>query len=230
MRRIILGLMTATLVVGTAAWAQERDETTTTGATTAEASEVTQGYLTDEIFSVKPLVGVIAYRDLFTSDTNTSRGALGLSMDYNASAMLGETMQRNWYLGPSVGFIYSHLGSPGSNFFGSAPDVATGGNSAPGANILIIPTNLKFGYNIADSLRISAHGGGNVIYRSVASSMNLDTDSASQDSLWKYYPNVGGDLDIGFGKNVALSLRPDVTFTPNENFFMGTLGLGVALG
>lgn len=192
--------------------------------TAATESEITKGLLQDEKYSIKPLVGAIAYRDV--QGSNTGRAAAGLTMDMNAITLI-EKGATQWYVGPAIGAIFSHMGEPTSNFFGAdATQNANQGN----ANILIMPANLKAGYAFTDYYRIGVHGGGNVIYRSVANSMNLGEGSESSGTLWKVYPSVGGDLDIALGKSVAITLRPDWTLTPADDLFTGSLGVGIFLG
>ena len=218
--------LTGLLFAGTIGWAQDQGDISTV--TTAEVSEVTRGYLQDEIFSMKPVLGIVDFQDPSGSG-HDSRFLVGISMDYNAAEMINQDLKR-FYIGPSLGVLYSHFGSPNSNFFGTSPDTASpyGGG---GANFVVIPTDLKLGFHPGPQFRISVHGGGNIIYRSIANSMNLAApDLATSDSLWKYYPNVGADVEFGLGRNVALSLRPDWTITPSNDFFMATLGLGLTLG
>lgn len=214
-----LALSSAILAGGTV-WAQE-----TAPRTTATAEEVTRG-MKAETVSIKPELGIIAYTD--TQDNSTSRGVAGLGVDWNFGKLLmSGTAGRDWYLGLSTGAIYSHLGSSGSNFFGSSPDVVS---SAPGANLLVIPTDLKLGYNLTDASRVSIHGGGNVVYRSVANSMSLGpSTSVGDNSVWRMYPNAGASFEFGSG-NVAFIARPDFTFTPGSDIFTGTLGVGITLG
>ena len=104
--------------------------------------------------------------------------------------------------------------------------------NSTGSNILLFPVNAKIGYNITDNFRTSIHGGGNVLYRSAANVMNLGASSVNSgsNSNWSMFPNAGVDLEFGMGTNVALLIRPDMTFTPGHDFFTGTVGLGVALG
>ncbi|MCM2323464.1 MAG: hypothetical protein NDJ90_09405 [Oligoflexia bacterium] len=202
------------------AYAQE-DET---AATTAEAREVTRGYLKNEAFGVKPQVGVIAFKDA-TGDS-TGRLAEGINLEWNTTRLFG--MDQKFYMGPVTGMIFSHLGSASSNFVGTDPDRRA---SDAGANLLIIPANLKVGYNLSDRYRISVHGGGNLTYRSVANSMRLGSKtSAGNDDVWRIYPNVGGDVEIAFSRNALLLLRPDLTITPGDEIFTGTVGVGISLG
>lgn len=193
------------------------DETVTV--TRREEREISRGPLKDESFGIKPLVGVVAFDEAATGD-DTSRGAVGLLFDWN---FLSGT---HAFFGPQFGGIYSHLGSPGSNFFGS-----DGGAAQTGANLLQLPANLKLGANIGDRFRVALHGGANFVYRSINASMNLgrDADNTLSDN-WSVFPNLGGDVEFGLGKSVSLMLRPDWTFTPGDDFFTGSVSLGIPLG
>ena len=231
MRRILTGIAFAGLLVSTAVFAQDTgtdvniNNNAPAATTTTTESEVGVGPLGREGFSVKPEVGAIVYDDALGG--TTSRGVAGLDVDMNLSRAISPTP--SVYVGPQTGVIYSHLGSATSNFFGTSP---TSNVSAPGANMLLFPVNLKVGYNITDNFRISAHGGGNVMYRSVANVMNLGSSSANNgsNSTWSIFPNAGGDIEFGLGTSASLVLRPDVTFTPGNDFFTGTVGLGLAIG
>jgi len=193
-------------------------------ATTAEASEVTRGYLTNEKVGFKPQVGVMAFTDQLGN--SQGRAAYGFTLESNIASMIGMEGSK-YYVGPETGFIYSHFGEPGSNFFGTNSDNSIG---AAGANVFLIPADLKIGYNVTDRFRLAAHGGGNVLYRSVASAFNAGPSSGQAGSVWRIYPNGGGDVEYAFAPNVALMARPDVTVTPGSTLFTGTLALNIALG
>jgi hypothetical protein len=215
-------LLQALGVWGTPVWAADERESPVSTARAPEAQR--SMLLREELVSVKPQVGAIAFTD--AQNESTSRLAAGATADMNLVPFIDSTL-REWYVGPVVGLFYSHLGDTDANFFGANTTAPSG---LGGANLAIIPTNLKVGYAFTEFYRISAHGGGNIVYRSVANSLNLGAGSNSSDSLWKYYPNVGGDLDIAIARSVALTLRPDVTFTPGNTVFTGTLGLGIFFG
>ncbi|MCM2278442.1 MAG: hypothetical protein NDJ89_10240 [Oligoflexia bacterium] len=222
--RITTGSVLSAFLIGMATWGPAAFAQDEGAATTAEAEEVTRGYLRNEAFGIKPQVGVLAFKD--STGDSTGRMAEGFSLEWNATRAFG--MDQKVYLGPSTGLIFSHLGSATSNFVGTDPDRAVGN---AGANLIIIPANLKVGYNISDRYRISAHGGGNMTYRSVANSMRLGATTSSGDAdVWRMYPNVGGDVEIAFSRNALLLLRPDLTITPGDDFFTGTVGLGITLG
>jgi hypothetical protein len=131
------------------------------------------------------------------------------------------------YVGISTGGLFSHLGSATSDFWGSNPSSVV---NSPGANMLLIPANLKIGVNMGDAVRLSARGGGNVIYRSEGVAMNIGSSTATTGNIWRIYPNVGGDLDIGLTRGLTLGFRPDYTFTPGGNIFVGTMALGISIG
>jgi len=192
--------------------------------TTAQSSDVTRGYLSNEFVGIKPQVGVVAFTDQFGN--TQGRGAYGLTAEANIANMVG-LKGTNLYTGVVTGFIYSHLGDPGSSFFGSGSDNPVGN---AGANMFFIPANAKVGYNLTDQLRVAAHGGGNVIYRSIGSSMALGPSSGTSGSVWRIFPNVGGDVEYAFAPNVAVMLRPDWTLTTGNTMFTGTVALNLALG
>lgn len=194
--------------------------------TRAEEEEITRGYLRDETFGVRPQLGIINFDD--ATGSNATRAAEGLTLDWNLTNTFG--VNPSWYVGPSTGLIFSHLGAPSSNFFGTDPDAGQGGG---GANMFLIPVNLKVGYNVGDKSRISVHGGGNGIYRSERNSMNLgDASSIGTDSIWKIYPNVGADFETSLSNSVALGVRPDLMFAPGSgaDVFTGTVTLAILMG
>jgi hypothetical protein len=220
MRKLILGTVFLGLLSAMPALAVDDDAL---GTTEAYESQAGDGYLRREAVSIKPQVGVIAYSDVLGQDT--SRGAAGLAVDANVTNWFTSD-PTNFYVGPSTGVIYSHLGSPDSNFIGT--DSSTTFQSS--ANLLIIPGDVKVGYTFGDAFRLAVHGGGNVIYRSVASSMLLGDSSLESGSDWSIFPNAGIDVEMGLSENVALTLRPDVTFTSGDELFSGMLALGFTLG
>jgi len=153
-------------------------------ATTAEASDVTRGYLNKEMIGLKPQVGVMAFTDQLGN--SQGRAAYGFTLESNIASMIGMSGSQ-FYIGPETGFIYSHFGDPGSNFFGSNSDTSIG---AAGANVFIIPADLKVAYNVTDRFRVGAHGGGNVLYRSIGNAFNAGPSSSNSGSVWKFIPMV----------------------------------------
>jgi len=213
----------ALLQAGLPAWAAEDD---TIAATTERTEkEVTGNYLQKEIIGIKPQAGFVTFKN---ADGNTdSRLAMALIMEMNAVSTFykGHKQFQNWYVGPSTGLIFSHLGNPSSNFFGADP---SGERSLQGgSNFLMVPVNLKIGYLWPDSnVRFSLRGGGNATYRSVAQALNFGPATSQGNSpVWRMYPNVGADLEIG-----RLSIRPDLTITPQDDLFSATLGYNISLG
>jgi len=201
--------------------------TETMGTTTTEVSEVKRGMMMDEVVGIKPQLGVVGFTEPDTGD-DTVRAAGGIGMEFNLSHMVAGGNRavsplRHSYIGISTGALYSHLGRSGADFFGynTGPDA--------GSNLVIIPANLKLAYNFSDSVRIGAHGGGNVLYRSITNTINTGDQAAGGDDSWNFYPNAGLDLEFGLGRNVALLIRPDWTFTPADDIASGTLALSFPL-
>jgi hypothetical protein len=192
------------------------------GTSQQEVDKHSDGYLWDEQVGVRPQVGVINFRDA-TGD-QTVRGAAGITVDANLFSMIDDDLKQ-LYLGPSIGAIYSRVGSTGANFFGG------GSTTGESANFLLLPMNAKAGFNFTPNFRVAAHGGANLIYRSRANVMQLGLDnSATAGSDWSFFPNVGADLEFGLGKNLALTLRPDWTFTDGEDIRTGTIALAIPIG
>jgi hypothetical protein len=208
-------------IAATSASGALADDTTATApqSTAQEINMDHDGGLLNEAIGIKPEVGVLNFQD--STGNTTNRGAAGIALDLNFSRMAAG-IANNLYFGVSTGGLYSHVGNVGSNFFGTSPSLSSGGG---GSNVFLFPADLKVGLNLNDNLRISGHGGGNVLYASVPGSIAINSSNN-----WNLLPNAGGDLDIGLGRSVALTLRPDWTFASNETFFTGTLEFGFAIG
>ncbi|MEO5971413.1 MAG: hypothetical protein ABIQ95_15925 [Bdellovibrionia bacterium] len=221
MQKILTAIMLSTWLVGSSALAAEDPYYSDQPMTTTGRVKDVEGGLRNEVVGIKPQVGALVFSDQ-RGNTN-SRIVEGFTVDGNMSNMINKDWS-NLFIGPSVGVLFSHLGDPTANFLGMHPDPnsTTGGG---GANLLIIPANVKVGYNIMDNLRLAAHGGGNVLYRSLISSMNLGDTTTDTGSGWSLFPNIGADAELGLGKNVALMLRPDWTVTPGATVFSGTVAL-----
>lgn len=219
MHKTMILLTLATSVMGSIAWAQDDTDLSSV----AEAQEVNRGYLANEVVGLKPQVGAAVFTD--QNGNLTSRAIEGFTVDANMATMIN----KDWnllYLGPSTGVLYSHLGDPTSNIFGNNPDSPIG---AGGANLLIIPANLKVGSNLTDYFRLSGHLGGNLIYRSVASSLYMGASSDNAGPTWSIFPNLGADAEVSLGKRTALMFRPDWTITPGNTLFTGTVALNIPL-
>ncbi len=180
--------------------------------------EDTDRSLKDEVIGIIPQAGVIGYVD--QSGNREARGVAGLGLDVNFASAFDTTRDKDYFLGLSTGAFYSHMGPDNGNFFGDASGRPNGASSA---NMLLIPANLKVGYNFTPAFRASLRGGGNVMYRSAANAANTG-DAFGTDSLWRLYPNAGADLEVQVGRNVSIIARPDVTFTSGPTVLMGTLG------
>ncbi|MGZ3688200.1 MAG: hypothetical protein ACXVBW_07860 [Bdellovibrionota bacterium] len=239
MRKFVgTGLMLTALCTGAVAWAQGDTSsysdntvgnpggTDTTNVTQASQETVgAKGYMKDAA-SINPQVGVVGYQDPNTGSSN-ARAVYGLTADINVMPMISQDLG-NIFVGPTLGALYSHLGDPGGGFFGSTTGSVNAGQG--GANLLILPLDLKVGYAVTDWFRASAHGGGNFIYRSVVGSLALGNDQTASSSNWNIYPNVGADFEFALGKNVALGIRPDFTLTPVNDIYTGTLSLNIGFG
>jgi len=223
MGKLQTGIALAAVVITASAWAQDYDDDMG-GATTGYASDVGP-QLRREVVGISPQVGVVSFNDV--TGNYTSRATAGMNIAFNATPLLSDSEWSPFYMGIATGAYYSHLGATTSNFFGTDPSASIGSR---GANLLVVPANLKAGINIMDNVRLSAHGGGNVTYRSSANAINFGPATSSDTgSVWRMYPNAGADLEIGLSRNVALSARPDFTFTTGNTLFMGTVGLTASL-
>jgi hypothetical protein len=189
------------------------------GTTTATESDVSDSYLRSEVVGIRPQAGALFFENALTGNTD-SRFLGGLTLDVNV--LRGSPV----YLGPSTGFLFSHVGPVDANFFGT--DSPTAGDS--GGNIFIVPANLKLGYNIGDRFRVAAHGGANLVYRSIANALNIGGTLLGSESDTTFYPNAGLDLEWGLGQNIALTLRPDWTFTTGPDMATATLALAIPIG
>lgn len=213
MKKSIFVLMTC--IAATAAYG----ESTTSESTLPSLERL---YIGDEMLGVKPALGFNTYN---TDPTNTqastsTRAAFGVSAEFNLASPLNLDFTR-WFIGPQTGFTYSHLGSSDADFFGSNTET----NQTGGANLAIIPLNLKGGFAPVTWFRAGLHGGANVVYRSIASSIVLDYT----DLNWRLVPNVGADFDFAISKQISLSVRPDWTVSSSQNLFSTTAALGIAL-
>lgn len=177
--------------------------------------------LRTENFAFAPQVGTVVYTDA-TGETD-SRASVGLGLNWNWLPASQENPQ-DAYFGLATGAWYSHLGSPNSNFWGASDHSPTFDN---GANMVLIPANLKVGMNFGESFRASVRGGGNVIYRSAPESARLGSGSDANVNSWALLPNAGLDLEWQVGDNVAIVARPDLTIAPGNNMFVGTLGASI---
>jgi hypothetical protein len=190
--------------------------------------------LVDEKIGIKPQVGDLNYRD--ASNAKSNRALYGLTADFNVGDIVNNALnmhQTGLYLGPQTGFLFSHIGAVGGGFFGDSgaqggtPNVA---NSDPGANMFLIPANLKAGWTLY-GFRVSAHGGGNVIYRSNASTVLVGKNTPiTSSSKWGILPDAGPEVEYGILNGGAVIARADWTFGGSNTMFDGTVGLSIPLG
>jgi hypothetical protein len=169
------------------------------GESTADTSNVDRTYTQAELLGIKPTAGFVVYTD--SNLRKAARGSIGIQADLNLSSPLGLNFE-NWFAGLQTGFSYSHLGNATANFVGADSDVEYGN---AGSNLVLIPANLKVGYQVTSWFRTSVHGGATVLYRSIPSAMILDQTSEN----WRALPNIGADLEFVVGKDVAIGVRPD---------------------
>jgi len=206
---LILALIS--IVASGAAQAERRGQTTLT-----YEGPKKEETLYDQRWGLTPSLGIIGYTD--SSGAATSRATLGVAFDWNLENLIRSEAPRNQYVGISTGFLYAHPGASDANFFGSSSSAGSD------SNMFLIPVDLKIGYALSDALRVSVRGGGNLIYRSNASSSDLGAGSNSTSDLWKIYPNVGVDADLQLAKNLILTFRPDLTLTPGNDLYVATVG------
>ena len=181
--------------------------------------------LRDEVLGISPQVGAVGYSDL--NGNYTSRMAYGVNLNFNVVPLAFENA-KDVYLGVSSGVYYAHMGANTSNFVGA--DANPGDFSSTGANLLVIPVDLKAGYNLQDNLRLAAHGGGNLTYRSVGNSADFGPNTSGTDGeVWRIYPNAGAEVEWTVAKDLTLTARPDFTFTPGQVLYMTTVGISAPL-
>lgn len=184
---------------------------------TASAPALTRWYNGNEMLGIKPAVGVNTYND--DAGGRSSRLSYGIATELNLASPIGIDFTR-WFVGPQTGFTFSHLGRADGNFVG-----ASGAGADAGANLVVIPVNLKLAVAPVKWLRTGVHGGANVLYRSIASAIRID----ETDLNWRLVPNVGADFDFAISKAVALSIRPDWTLSSTQSMYSATAALGIAL-
>ncbi len=182
----------------------------------SEGMEYKQRTLKDQKWGFTPQLGALVYED--RSGAATSRATVGASFDLNLTGqILGDDPMGN-YIGLSLSGLFSHPGPNDANFFGNS--ASAGG----GSNLIQIPLDVKIGGYLDDDVRFTVRGGGNLIYRSDASSLNLGAGSDSNGSLWKVYPNVGLEGEFKVSPHVSIMARPDLTITPGKNLFVAMVG------
>ena len=220
---LVASLMASTALAQGTGNANPYNDTGTMSSVT-EKGNLSSGLLKDEIVSLKPEFGVATY----TAPNNQGQGraTYGILSDLNFS----KTLPPEWgpiYLGITSGLMFTHLGSATSNFWGSDPSQVV---TDPGANMLLFPADIEAGWAMNNNARLAIHGGANVLYRSVANSIDMGDSSSVPGSVWRLFPNLGVDFDYSIGRNVAISIRPDLTLTPGNNVFIAAVGVGIGWG
>lgn len=191
---------------------------------TAEKGELTGSWLQNEAVAFQPQFGMINYRDTLGNVGN--RATYGMTFDSNLAHFIPGT-DSTLYLGPQIGFIYSHLGSGNADFFGSSPSNPVGD---PGTNAFYVPTNLKLGYNLGN-FRPSVHAGANLFYTSSQASFALGPHpSSSPGSGVTYLPDLGLDFEYAVAKQVTLLMRPEITFAGSNPIWAASVGASIPIG
>lgn len=219
MKKVLAFAITTFLVCASSALAVQEIETA--GVTRGEAPELTKG-LFERTWSVTPRIGVLGFQD--NTAMHASRITEGFTTHWNMANIVGRPMGID--LGLETGLMYSHIGSPGSNFFGMNPPV----RSAQGSNSYIIPLNATAGYQVADHWRVGMNLGASVFHRSIGNTMILGrAGDQSIGGSTDLFPNVGLNLDWAMSKNVGLTLRGDLIPTPATSLYSATLGATIAI-
>lgn len=243
MRKIITGFVFMSLLLGTSVWAQDNtnaqgasapnaanapsapgaDTNANSGTSTTTAEDQGHTALGAEVLAIKPEVGAMVYTN--TLGARNTRGAAGLDLEFNVAGLAPQGSPI--YTGIQTGIIYSHFGAAGADFWGSSTGVDT---TSPGANMFLIPADVKIGWNFTDATRLSVHGGGNVTWRTVGNSANFGPSSVNPGSTWRIFPNAGADFDMAVTPNLSVMLRPDWTVTTGPVLFTAMVGIGISLG
>jgi hypothetical protein len=187
-----------------------------TQTTTAQASEVTRGVFASP-FTVTPAVGALGYQAL--NGDYTSRITTGILMDFDigAATFTGPSHAK---LGLQTGLLFSHLGSPGSNFFGANAAVPVQDN----ANAFTVPIEATAGWAVSDTFETSLLFGANMLYRSTPSSMIVGRNDLSTGSRVDFFPSLGLQGGWALGSAAALTVRGDYIPTPKDDMFTATIG------
>jgi len=177
-----------------------------------EVSRLAPTTLDHEMFGFAPQIGILTMQN--SSGDTESRLSAGVTGEMNVVNSFPNAFKGQWrqaFLGPSVGAIFSRIGEPD-------------------ATLVEFPLDVKAGYHVTDNLRFSLHAGGNLTYRSNRASIVVEKAPVGNDAEWGIFPNFGGAVEWGIGSQFALILRPEVTVTPGNDFFTGTIGVNIPLG
>jgi hypothetical protein len=214
MRKVTTALTVAALMgFGAAAQAEE-------GMVTVKRADEYKGAY-DSPVNVDLRIGSLAYQESVGDES--ARAAYGLTFRWNAS----HGNPTNLYYGVQTGFLFSHLGAPTSNFFGTD---ASGSPPGADANATIFPINLIVGYQVNDQFLITGHGGASMLYRSNSSAMLLGRGETDTSDSFEVFPALGIMAGYELGRNIALTAQGDFTFTPQDDIWAATLGLSFGIG
>ena len=202
-------------LIGITAQAQE-ENSTEGGVTERPLSEVTKGVFQSPL-TISGNLGMIGFQD--GSNQYTSRDLAGVTLAYKIPESLVHFPGIN--LGAETGFLYSHIGAVGSDFFGKNSTETTG----TGSNSFLLPLNVIAGINVTDRVQVAGHVGTDLIYRSVSNTITLGRGSdSSTGSSGEFFPAVGINAGWAVSKSMALTLRTDYIFTPATDIFTASLG------
>src|SRR5690606_20976107 len=152
-----------------------------------------------------------------------ARGTVGLNMEWNLASQFSDNPAL--YLAVQSGAHVAKVGSSDADFFGGG---STSGQLED-ATLVGIPADLKVGYNISESARVSVHGLGNVIYRRSAGAFRLADDApAASESAWVVVLNIEGVIEDQVGDYVVI-LAWLVVILAVETLFVGTLSANIML-
>jgi len=200
----------------------DRAGTAPDNTTTTESNEVTRGVFGSP-FTVTPAVGALGFQD--PTGTYTSRITEGLLLNFDAGSAIMRGSSGQIKLGLESGLLYSHLGSSGSNFFGSNAGV----QNQESANSFLVPIELTAGYALTDSFLATLNLGTNMLYRSIPGSMLVGRSDNTGGTSVDFFPSAGLELGWTAGSVVGIKLRGDYIPTPLDDMFTATLGATFAL-
>jgi hypothetical protein len=214
-RQSLLALTVAACVLSQAAPVAAMDSAP--GASMASSDEFSSSYLNREMLGLRPAIAFTEFSDF--NNHRSLRFGVGMTIDYNAAQMLGLNPYRTT-LGIQSGILLHHVGDTDSSLFGAGTPSVNRGQA--GANLAMMPLNLRYGTAVMDELRISIHAGANAFYRNVLSSVRL-TDN---EKTWTLLPNVGADFEFSLSRSVALNVRPDWTVAGKRSVASAMMAVG----
>lgn len=217
MHKLIAITALSVAIVGPAAFGQEDVGTRTQ----REAREVTKGVY-DSSVQISPRVGAFGFAD--GQGNYTSRIMEGLTINWDMSTLGDRTTP--WLYGLETGFMFSHVGAPGSNFFGTDEPEGTAGT---GGNTFLVPGHLVFGYKW-DKAMLALNAGGQLLYRSFGPSMLIGRDGDTQTNTAEVLASLGFNSGWEVSNSLALSLRGDYIPVPRDDMYTLTLGATIPIG